>query len=107
MHEILHDWPDELARKILKQQRHAMKPGHSKLLIHDHVLPEEHAHPQATAFDLQMMVKVAAMERSETNWRALLESAGFDLVKIWSSPLATQSIIEAEVKNEVWANGEA
>lgn len=74
-----------------------MTPGYSKLLVHDHVLPENHPHPQATAYDLTMMVKVSAFERTESMWKALLGSVGFRVIKIWGSPLATQSVIEAEL----------
>lgn len=74
-----------------------MTPGFSKLLVHDHVLPDVHPHPQATAYDLTMMVKVSAFERSESMWRDLLESVGLKILRIWSSPVATQSVIEAEV----------
>jgi len=44
-----------------------------------------------------MMVKVAALERSESMWRELLESCNFNVVKIWTSSLMTQSIIEAQL----------
>lgn len=74
-----------------------MDPGYSRLLIHDHVVAEQRAHPHATAYDLTMMVKVAGQERSEDMWRHLLASAGLRVVKIWKSPLAAQSVIEAEV----------
>ncbi|KAL8720225.1 MAG: hypothetical protein Q9225_002887 [Loekoesia sp. 1 TL-2023] len=97
MHGILHDWSDEPARNILEMLKPAMAPGYSKLLIHDHVLPDSHPHPQGTAYDLTMMVMVAALERTEPMWRELLESVGFRIVKIWASPLTTQSIIEAEL----------
>ncbi|MCJ1386377.1 hypothetical protein MMC17_009503 [Xylographa soralifera] len=97
MHGVLHDWSDEPARKILRMQTEALKPGYSTLLVHDHVIPETLAHPHATAYDLTMMVKVAGEERSESRWRELLTSAGYEVVKIWGSPLATQSIIEAEL----------
>jgi hypothetical protein len=73
-----------------------MTLGYSKLLVHDHVLPDRDPHPQATAYDLTMMVKVSAFERTEQMWVELLGSVGFRVVKIWSSPLATQSVIEAE-----------
>lgn len=97
MHGVLHDWSDEPARVILGQLKAAMTPGYSKLLIHDHVIPESHPHPQATAYDLTMMVKVSALERSESMWYELLESAGFTIIKLWTSPLLTQSIIEVEI----------
>ena len=75
----------------------AITQGYSTVLIHDHVLPDSHPHPQATAYDLTMMVKVSALERSEYMWKGLLDSAGFKITQIWTSPLMTQSIIEAEL----------
>ena len=97
MHGVLHDWSDEPALQILSHLKAAMTPGYSKLLIHEHVIPESHPHPQATAYDLTMMVKVSALERSERAWFELLESVGFKVLKLWTSPLLTQSIIEAEL----------
>ncbi|KAI4592216.1 hypothetical protein KJ359_011455 [Pestalotiopsis sp. 9143b] len=96
MHGVLHDWSDAPALKILQNQRPAMKAGYSKLLVHDHVVRESLAHPQATAYDLTIMVQAAGVERTENHWRQLLQSAGFRVVNIWSSPLAVQSVIEAE-----------
>ncbi|KAL3465496.1 S-adenosyl-L-methionine-dependent methyltransferase [Aspergillus heterothallicus] len=96
-HDILHDWSDEPARKILGSLRGAFKRGYSKLLIYDHVIPETGVHPNMTAFDLGMMVLVAGQERTEAQWRGLLASAGFGVVRIWRSALAVQAIIEAEL----------
>lgn len=98
MHGVLHDWSDEPARKILEMQKDAMKPGYSKLLIHDHIAPEALAHPHTTAYDLTMMVMVAGVERSEVQWKALLKSAGYKVLNIWTSPLAVQRVIEAELE---------
>lgn len=78
-------------------QRPALTPGYSRLLVHDHVVPEARAHPHATAYDLTMMVKVAGEERSEATWRRLLEASGYRVIRVWRSALAAQSIIEAEV----------
>jgi hypothetical protein len=97
LHGVIHDWADEPARRILGHLRDAMTRGYSRLLVHDHVLPASRPHPQATAYDLTMMVKVSAFERTEKMWEDLLGSVGFVIVKIWSSPLATQSVIEAEL----------
>ncbi|KAL4947738.1 S-adenosyl-L-methionine-dependent methyltransferase [Aspergillus filifer] len=96
LHGVIHDWADPPARTILGHLRDAMTLGYSKLLVHDHVLPDRDPHPQATAYDLTMMVNVSAFERTEQMWVKLLGSVGFRVVKIWSSPLATQSVIEAE-----------
>lgn len=98
MHGVLHDWSDEPARKILEMQRAAMKPGYSKLLIHDHIAPEALAHPHTTAYDLTMMVMVAGVERSEAHWSTLLKSAGYKFLRVWTSPLAVQGIVEAELE---------
>lgn len=38
LRKILHDWPDELATKILQQLIPALTPG-ARVLIHDHCLP--------------------------------------------------------------------
>lgn len=76
--------------------------GHdSRLLICENVIPDETSSPELkltqemTAYDLMMMMNVAGKERKEREWRALLRSAGFRTVKIWSSDAAPQSVIEA------------
>ncbi|KGO46621.1 O-methyltransferase, family 2 [Penicillium expansum] len=97
MHCVLHDWSDEPANRILNALQSALKPGYSKLLIHDHVVPDTMAHPHATSYDLNMMVLVAGQERTETEWRTLLQSAGYNVVQVWRSPLAAQAIVEAEL----------
>ncbi|KAI0204036.1 S-adenosyl-L-methionine-dependent methyltransferase [Astrocystis sublimbata] len=98
MHGVLHDWSDEPARKILEMQRDALVPGYSTLLVHDHIAPRALAHPHTTAYDLTMMVMVAGKERTEEHWRELLESTGYVVKNIWTSPLTVQGIIEAEIK---------
>ena len=98
MHGVLHDWSDDPARKILEMQKDAMTPGYSTLLIHDHIAPQALAHPHTTAYDLTMMGMVAGGERKESDWHKLLESAGYKVRKIWTSPLAIQGIIEAELR---------
>ncbi|KAI0481331.1 S-adenosyl-L-methionine-dependent methyltransferase [Xylariaceae sp. FL0804] len=97
MHGVIHDWSDEPARRILAHLCDAMTPGYSTVLIHDHVLPSTNPHPQATAYDLTMMVKVSAFERTESMWMELLSSVGLRVVKVWDSPVATQSVIVAEL----------
>lgn len=44
-----------------------------------------------------MIVMVAGEERTESHWRELLKSAGYEVVRIWRSPLAVQGIIKAEI----------
>lgn len=77
-----------------------MKPGYSKLLINEIVIPDENAHRLGTSMDLLMMTVVAAEERTEHKWRHLLPLAGLKLVKIWKFEIGTESLIEAEVADD-------
>ncbi|GKT96472.1 sterigmatocystin 8-O-methyltransferase [Colletotrichum tofieldiae] len=101
MHHVLHDWPDRQARKILEMQKAAMKPGYSKLLIHDQVMNDDGpVHPHAAGLDIGMMLFGSAQERTEKEWESLITSAGLKIVKIWRIPSAPQGIIEAELASE-------
>lgn len=78
LHSILHDWPDAEARAILCAIIPAMKPNYSKLLLMENVLPEraKECTMGAAVLDLQMMSNYAAGERTEGQWRALIEGVG-------------------------------
>ena len=71
--------------------------GYSKLLINENVIPDKGAHWVSTALDMVMMANFSASERTEQNWRELLESAGFKIVTIWTYEPGTESLIEAEM----------
>jgi len=43
MHSVLHDWPDSVCEKILKQITEAMQLGYSKLLINEIIIPDKAA----------------------------------------------------------------
>ncbi|KAI2613378.1 putative sterigmatocystin 8-O-methyltransferase precursor [Hypoxylon sp. NC1633] len=82
MRNILHDWPDDKCKEIL----HNVKAGmteQSVLLIDEMVLSERGAPWRATQLDMAMMTCLAAKERSEPEWRALLDDAGYEISKIW------------------------
>ena len=72
-----------------------MKSGYSRLLINDIVLPDKGAARFATQSDINMLALLAAMERSEAQWRQLLEQAGLKIMEIWQGN--PESVIEAEV----------
>ncbi|KAL8996315.1 MAG: hypothetical protein Q9169_004154 [Polycauliona sp. 2 TL-2023] len=74
-----------------------MKKGYSKLLIHENVVPNQHAPWSTTALDIQLMALAASSERPETHWRDLLTAAGLKIIKIWSHPEGTESLIETEM----------
>jgi hypothetical protein len=77
---ILHDWDDERATAILRTVR-AAAGDDGRLLIIDSVLPEGNDPDGAKWLDLLMLALLGGKERSEEQWRALLEAGGFDSVR--------------------------
>ncbi|KAK2055847.1 O-methyltransferase [Colletotrichum caudatum] len=99
LHHIIHDWPDEQARKILEMQKVAMKPGYSRLLLHDYILRDNGPdHPHAAVSDVLMMAFGGASERTEQEWENLLASAGLRIIKIWRVAFTGECVIEAELQ---------
>ncbi|TLS29559.1 hypothetical protein PpBr36_01431 [Pyricularia pennisetigena] len=97
MHSVLHDWPDEVAAQILDRIKAAMTPGYSRLLINENVVPDSGAWWETTALDFMMMTLFCAKERTEADWRSLLEGNGLKIVKIWSGGKGVESLIECEL----------
>ena len=95
MHSVLHDWPDADCRRILQHIAAAMKVGYSKLLINENVIPDMGASWQVTSLDWIMMGLAASRERTEAQWRELLQSAGLTVVGIWTKEAHVESLIEA------------
>ncbi|KAI0026143.1 S-adenosyl-L-methionine-dependent methyltransferase [Xylariomycetidae sp. FL0641] len=96
-HAVFHDWPDAKAIEILKNAAAAMKPGYSKLLINDIVLPPTGCSSVQATMDVEMMSVVAAYERSERTWRSLVGDAGLKIIEIWPDGRGNESLIEAEL----------
>ena len=97
MKSVFHDWPDETSLKILEHLKNAMDSGYSKLLINERVIPEQGAHWLTTGLDVIMMTLFGAKERTERDWRQLLQSAGLRIVNIWAFEPAAESLIEVEI----------
>ena len=73
-----------------------MKPGYSKLVIYDMVMPDKGAGRFETQMDITMMALLSGMERSEKHWRTLLASAGLVVRTIWTKKEGgDESVIEA------------
>ncbi|THV52662.1 hypothetical protein BGAL_0073g00370 [Botrytis galanthina] len=81
LRNILHDWPDDKAVIILKNLIPALGPD-SRILIDDMVLPNENVHWQAAQLDLTMMSALGSKERTEEQWRSLIDAAGLKILKI-------------------------
>lgn len=82
MRNIIHDHNDERCQEILKNTMSAMTED-SVLLIDDMMLPEAGSPWRATQLDMTMLTCLAAKERSEKEWYALLDSVGLKVVKVW------------------------
>lgn len=74
-----------------------MRPGYSKILINEYVVPDLEANWSITSMDWLMLALGAVKERTEKQWRALLEQAGLRVVGIWTYDQGTESLIEAEL----------
>ncbi|KAK0639804.1 S-adenosyl-L-methionine-dependent methyltransferase [Cercophora newfieldiana] len=96
---VLHDWPDERCRTLLKATATAMKPGFSRVLLNETIIPEKDCPPLLAAADITMMSLLAGMERTKKQWIDLVESSGLRVVKIWHSPdfRDLEGVIECEV----------
>ncbi|CAM1504819.1 Fc.00g024100.m01.CDS01 [Cosmosporella sp. VM-42] len=97
MHSVLHDWSDETCIKILKAVMGAMKPGYSRILINENVIPSTGAQWEATALDIMMLTLLASRERTRENWETLLSAAGLRICNIWSVANGVESLIECEL----------
>lgn len=74
-----------------------MKPGYSRLLINENVIPARNAYWETSALDILMMAFFSSRERTERDWHHLLEElAGLKIVKIWSGGVGVESLIEVE-----------
>jgi hypothetical protein len=72
---IIHDWDDARATTILQSIRDAAAPE-ARVLITESVVPPGNEADGAKWLDLLMLVLAGGRERTEAEWRALLEGAG-------------------------------
>jgi hypothetical protein len=93
LRHIIHDWDDDRAMTILRNCRAAMNRG-GRLLLVEGVVPPGNEPSISKFFDLAMLVLPGGLERTQEEYRQLLEAAGFRLTRI--VPTRTWvSVIEA------------
>jgi SAM-dependent methyltransferase len=85
LRQIIKDWDDEAAVRILSNCRRAMRPGGKILVAEQVVLPGENVMVPTKLIDLQLMVVLSGQERTESEYYSLFEAAGLHLAKIWST----------------------
>jgi orsellinic acid C2-O-methyltransferase len=96
---VIHDWPDDQARDILRSCRRAMLPG-TRMLIIERLMPERlvpsEEHRALARVDLHMLVALGAQERTLNEMLALLGSVGFQNARRIETGSEFQ-ILEAQV----------
>lgn len=90
---VIHDWLDDESIAILKNCRAAIAAG-GRLMIVERVIVEGDPSQDAKLFDINMMVSAGGLERTDQEYAALLDAAGFRLERVipTASPV---SLIEA------------
>lgn len=91
--QILHDWDDERATRLLRNCHRALGPG-GKVLLIEMVVPPDNQPSPAQAMDLNMLVVLGGRERTAEEFGDLFQAAGFRLERVipTHSPF---SVIEA------------
>jgi hypothetical protein len=94
---ILHDWSDEDCLRILKSI-HAVAGSDTKLLIVDAVIGAGNEREYGKVLDIYMLVHFRGKERTHSEWKELLNAAGFQLTQVVSTPSFAHVIEAARIK---------
>jgi O-methyltransferase domain len=78
---VLHDWDESACKVILSNIRRVVGES-GRLLVLEHIVPSGNEQSTAKDFDLGMLCLFAGRERTEKEYRALLEITGFVLERI-------------------------
>jgi hypothetical protein len=92
--EVLHDWDDERAGTILRVCRAPMRTG-TRLMVVERLIGPINQPSEANHVDIVMLVMTGGLERTESEFRALIEANGFRLRHIRQTP-SDLSVLEAE-----------
>jgi orsellinic acid C2-O-methyltransferase len=95
---VIHDWDDEQSLNIFGNCRAAMNDA-ARLLVIEPTVPERvgsSSHDGViVGSDLNMLVMSGGRERTEAEFRALLEASGLRIARIVTAPPTAFSVIEA------------
>ena len=92
---ILHDWPTAVCHTILSHIADAMRPNYSKLIIRDFILPDSNVPLYTACTDMRMMLLHAGLERTESQWKELLNEVGLELEGFWGVERGGEGVVEA------------
>lgn len=98
---IIHDWSEAQCLAILGNCRRAMQ-SNSRLLLIEMVLPTGNAPHLGKMLDIIMLAIPGGQERTEPEYRALLDKAGFRLKQVVPTESAV-SVVEAVLDKAAFA----
>jgi hypothetical protein len=93
--EVIHDWTDEDAAKILAAVRR-VAPAHARLLVVEALVSDTPGPHISKVLDVIMLAVTGGRERTASEYEALLAGAGFGLERVIPT-LSPYSIVEAIV----------
>lgn len=79
--EIIHDWDDSDAVRILSNIRRSA-PDHAVVLVVETVLDDERVRDPARTLDIVMLALTGGRERTPTEYASLFERAGFEFTRV-------------------------
>lgn len=82
LRQIIHDWDDERALAILQNCRAAQTGTGKVLVIERQIAPDHRQAMRVLHADLEMLVNVGGMERTDAEYQSLFEKAAFRLTTI-------------------------
>jgi SAM-dependent methyltransferase len=78
---VIHDWPDDDAVRILRNVRAAARTG-ARILLVEFVIPNHDREFLGKWADLEMLISAGARERSADEYGQLLSRAGFQMMRV-------------------------
>jgi hypothetical protein len=91
--QVIHDWDDPKAARILAAIRKAAAPG-AKLLLIECIVPQDSKPSWTKMLDLQMLTLLSGKERTQNEYSEMLRTAGFRLDQAIDVGMST-SILES------------
>jgi hypothetical protein len=85
MKNVIHNWPEDRALRLLRNVRAAMT-AEKRLLVIEHLIPKGDGFSVAKWLDLNFMILVGGAERTLAEYRGLAEQADFELARDFPTP---------------------
>ncbi|MEE9146409.1 MAG: methyltransferase [Candidatus Tectomicrobia bacterium] len=91
---ILHDWNDAECVQILSNM-HKASPRNARAFVAEFVIPGPETPHFSKLFDIHMLCATSGQERTEAEYAALFEKAGWKYVKTWLPDARLMGVVEA------------